>query len=72
MSLMMSNSFNTKAFKKLKAEWYKKLKESGFDDAESKDRQNTNEQWLNQWHSKYFYGVVKKHGINWFKIKQEY
>lgn len=30
----MMNSFSTKSFKKLKSEWYSKLKENGFNDLE--------------------------------------
>ena len=47
----MSNPFNTKAFKALQEKWYKKAKDSGFEDAEDATNDNSP---LKAWHDQYF------------------
>lgn len=59
----MKNPFRTPEFKKTQAEYYKKLKDSGFDDAEK------DENYLKEWHSHYFQSRNNK---DTFESKQEY
>lgn len=54
--------FQTKSFKNLKKEWYKKLEQSGFKDAET-------EHYLKEWDSHYFQSRIEP---DLFDIKQTY
>lgn len=58
--------FKTKQFKTLQREWYRKLKDSGFDDIEDVD---SPEEYLKAWHSQYF---QKRHTPDKFIANQEY
>ena len=54
---------NSKEFKELKAKWYKKLEEKGFNDIEQ------DEEHLKAWHSHYF---RERYSPSRFEAKQEY
>lgn len=54
---------NSKDFKDLQAKWYKKLKNSGFEDAEQDETQ------LKSWSNNYF---TLRHDIKSFKHKERY
>lgn len=58
--------YDAKEFKELQATWYKKLEESGFDDAEN---QKNGISYLRSWHSTYF---QTKHSPDRFQAKEVY
>lgn len=64
---MKTNSLK-KELQALQKEWYQKLKESGFKDAEQESAQNA-EPYLKEWHSCYF---SERHHPTVFQIKHEY
>jgi hypothetical protein len=45
------NPYQTRKFKELQSDWYKKLEESGFEDIEDV---SSKEEFLKTWHSSYF------------------
>lgn len=62
----MSSAFKTKQFKELRAHWYQRLEESGFEDIEDLDSPL---ELLKTWHSNIF---RKRHSIEDFVATQEY
>lgn len=60
------SQFKNPEFRKLQRDWYKKLKEDGFEDIEDT---NSKEEFLKEWHSSSF---QLSHDPATFEAKQEY
>lgn len=50
-TLLQVPQYQSKAFKRLQARWYKKLKDTGFEDAEDTKSER---QYMKAWHGSYF------------------